>query len=670
MENLQPRTRTFLVNGLGYVAGAVVGYPAIYLLGQFGLVDFLFNLVEEGQTFLQLLAIPLIAWFMLALGGMITGGIGGWILSSSIGTENRGKIIGGSSVAFAGSTGILIMLFLILTSFIALYNNLSTGKIEQFGILFGLYGLVFGLLTGLFQAFTTVRLRHTWRVILASTLGFAAGGILAGLIIRWINPLDGLETSPILTTLLLLLALALPYFIGGGALGLAYLSIARRTVEAGEEIETAQSPIWQIAVVGLIALFIIIPVLNLVDKVAGFLTIQPANLQSQITSETTGVRWSDPVLVAGGGENYGLLPAGSEIATVAGTEIQAWCSPDGLIQFDDGSGNIEQIDFPSCISSPAAALDADGIPHLVWYTTEIRDTNGVNQPTSLLVESARKGGEWSEPVIAGRTAGDPLFSLADDGEGNLVIVWADAGDSSGDVFISAKEQYECSEEDLNPAELAGLKALLGGNTRPEGAQVPFCRNEYDRIIYLPNPDPSYSDLPATQNGGFDQVSDLVEQAEYEVLFNVMQWVETEQMPSPGSILAESIATLYQQVKTNPDQYPRGMTVRILLGNYPVVADFTWGSQIIGVIKDLKAAGIDKMVDPAIGWRVEVANYPGVYPHSHNKMVVVDGKTAGALGFNYSYIHFAKDHPSGEGDDLFEVISGIVEENFSRSISII
>ena len=300
MENLQPRTRTFLVNGLGYVAGAVVGYLAIYLLGQFGLVDFLFNLVEEGQTFLQLLAIPLIAWFMLALGGMITGGIGGWILSSSIGTENRGKIIGGSSVAFAGSTGILIMLFLILTSFIALYNNLTTGKIEQFGILFGLYGLIFGLLTGLFQAFTTVRLRHTWRVILASTLGFAAGGILAGLIIRWINPLDGLETTPILTTLLLLLALALPYFIGGGALGLAYLSIARRTVEAGEEIETAQSPIWQIAVVGLIALFIIIPVLNLVDKVAGFLTIQPANLQSQITSETTGVRWSDPVLVAGG----------------------------------------------------------------------------------------------------------------------------------------------------------------------------------------------------------------------------------------------------------------------------------------------------------------------------------------------------------------------------------
>jgi len=97
-----------------------------------------------------------------------------------------------------------------------------------------------------------------------------------------------------------------------------------------------------------------------------------------------------------------------------------------------------------------------------------------------------------------------------------------------------------------------------------------------------------------------------------------------------------------------------MTVRILLGNYPVFSDFTWGSQIVEVVKDLKSPGGEKMVDPEIGWRVEVANYPGVYPHSHNKMIVVDGKLAGGLGFNYNYIHFPKDHPSGMGEDLFDL----------------
>ena len=31
-----------------------------------------------------------------------------------------------------------------------------------------------------------------------------------------------------------------------------------------------------------------------------------------------------------------------------------------------------------------------------------------------------------------------------------------------------------------------------------------------------------------------------------------------------------------------------------------------------------------MVDPEIGWRLEFANFPGAYPHSHTKFVVIDG----------------------------------------------
>ncbi|MGB5843008.1 MAG: phospholipase D-like domain-containing protein [Anaerolineales bacterium] len=659
MENLKPRTRSFLINGLGYAAGAVVGYLAIYLFGRFGLTTWLFNLVGEDQTFLQLLAIPLIAWFMLALGGAITGVIGGWVLASSMGTERRGKMIAGSAVAFAGSTGILIMIFLLLTSFIALYNNFTSDRVEQFGILFGLFGLIFGLVTGLIQAFTTVKLRHTWRVILASTLGFAVGGVIAGLLIRWINPLNGLETTPILTTLVLLIALVMPYFIGGGALGLTYDRIAFRTVDAGEPVESAQSPRWQIIVVAILALFIIVPVVNFINKISSFLTVMPANLQSQISPETTGIRWSDPVPLPAGSIDFDLPSSSAEMAVVAGTEHQAWCSPEGIIQYQNGSGSVDQIEFPSCSSTPTIALDLKGTPHIVWYTQEVRDTNGVTNPASMLVESVRQNGEWGEAVIAGQTEGEALASLSGDADGNMILVWTEAADLTGNLLLSIKENYQCSEEDLSPVELAGFEALLGGDTRPPGTEIPYCRNEFDRIIYTPNPDPAYSDQAVTLNGGFDQVSGLIEVAQYEVLFNVMQYVETKTKPSPGSILSESIGNLYQSVKANPEDYPRGMTVRILLGNYPVIADFTWGSQIIEVIKDLKTVGVEKMVDPEIGWRVEVANYPGVYPHSHNKMLVVDGKLAASLGFNYNYIHFAKDHPSGEGDNLFDLGLSVV-----------
>jgi hypothetical protein len=504
------------------------------------------------------------------------------------------------------------------------------------------------------QAFTTVRLRHTWRVILASMLGFALGGVLSGLIIRWINPLDGLNAAPILTTIILLLALALPYFIGGGAVGLAYRSIAKKTIEAGEEVETAQSPRWQIVVVAVLALFIIVPIVNLVDNISGFLTVVPANLQSQIAPETTGVRWSEPLVIPGGSEDFVFSSSTTEKVTIEGTDIQTFCSPDGVIQYQEGSGPVEQIEFPSCTNSPAVALDLEGNPHLVWYTQEIQDTNGVVQPASLLVESTRQNGVWGEPVIAGQTDGEVLYSLSSDEDGNLLLAWASDAETAGDLEISIKEQYECTEDELTTTERAGLETLLGGDTRPDGTEVPYCRNQFDRIIYMPNPGPEYSNEEITPNGGFDQVAALVEDAEYEVLFNVMQYVETTAEPSPGRILIESVNKLYQNLKENPEDYPRGMTVRILLGNYPVFADFTWGSQIIEVIKDLKWAGIEKMVDPEIGWRVEVANYPGVYPHSHNKMLVVDGKVAGGLGFNYNYIHFPKDHPSGMGDDLFDL----------------
>jgi phosphatidylserine/phosphatidylglycerophosphate/cardiolipin synthase-like enzyme len=50
----------------------------------------------------------------------------------------------------------------------------------------------------------------------------------------------------------------------------------------------------------------------------------------------------------------------------------------------------------------------------------------------------------------------------------------------------------------------------------------------------------------------------------------------------------------------------------------------------------------------------VANFPGTYPHSHTKFVVVDGKTVASAGYNYGYLHFDKDHPSGRGYDMLDL----------------
>jgi phosphatidylserine/phosphatidylglycerophosphate/cardiolipin synthase-like enzyme len=91
-----------------------------------------------------------------------------------------------------------------------------------------------------------------------------------------------------------------------------------------------------------------------------------------------------------------------------------------------------------------------------------------------------------------------------------------------------------------------------------------------------------------------------------------------------------------------------------LGNYPELANFEWGDQIWSALEDLREAGVEEMVNPDIGWQLEVANFSGTYPHSHSKFLVLDGKTLLGAGFNYGYLHFTKDHPSGKGDDLVDL----------------
>jgi cardiolipin synthase len=66
--------------------------------------------------------------------------------------------------------------------------------------------------------------------------------------------------------------------------------------------------------------------------------------------------------------------------------------------------------------------------------------------------------------------------------------------------------------------------------------------------------------------------------------------------------------------------------------------------------------------------VEVADFEGALPHSHTKVMIVDGKTILTAGFNMEYKHYAVDHPSGLGEgkqDLGLLVSGPVVQNSHR-----
>jgi phosphatidylserine/phosphatidylglycerophosphate/cardiolipin synthase-like enzyme len=87
-----------------------------------------------------------------------------------------------------------------------------------------------------------------------------------------------------------------------------------------------------------------------------------------------------------------------------------------------------------------------------------------------------------------------------------------------------------------------------------------------------------------------------------------------------------------------------------------------------VLKDLKEAGLKKMVDPELGWRVEVGNFAGSWPHSHVKTMIIDGETVVTSGFNHEYKPLSKDHPSGKGlgdTDTGLVMTGPVAQHSRR-----
>jgi len=387
-------------------------------------------------------------------------------------------------------------------------------------------------------------------------------------------------------------------------------------------------------------------------------TVLESGSETVYSTEFIGQMWGEPLSLANG-----TTP--NVFTDMDGQIYYTWCDDSEQVQIKNPVTDlVETIAFPPCNSRPTMAQDENSDLHLVWYSNKIRNNENVVSAASIVYESILKEQGWSEPAIVVQTEDYTLPVIAGGGRGDLNILWSENDNS---VLLSAKQPiYECSENDLGRIGQVILDVAQTGMFRPEGDDIPYCGNNYVGLIYMPNPESAYSPQRSSENGGFDTVSDLASLVEYEVLFSVMEWAsdEGDSGLNPGSTYTRVIAKLYEQIKEDPSRYPRGLTIRILLGNYPELSKLEWGEQIWDLINDLRKSGVDKMVDPDIGWKVEVANFEGVYPHSHTKFLIIDGRIAVGAGFNYGYLHFPIDHKSNKGGDLFDlgiVLSGPIAQ---------
>jgi phosphatidylserine/phosphatidylglycerophosphate/cardiolipin synthase-like enzyme/MFS family permease len=342
------------------------------------------------------------------------------------------------------------------------------------------------------------------------------------------------------------------------------------------------------------------------------------------------------------------------VADAQGQTYIAWCGANGQVTYLGNENQQTAVDFPPCQTRPGIAVDSDDRPHLVWYADQVEKNTGIiDADQSFLYESILLDQGWSDPAIVAASDAPVVPSLTAVSDGVLHLAWSD-----GSLAYTNQTPYDCAG--IEPETEAGqrvLDALSQPKFHPSDQPVPYCQNRYDTLLFTPNPDPAFSDQPPRVNSAFEYMRDLEKTAQYEVLFVTMQWVPDDDGDSPGLVIAEGVADLYRKIQEDPAQYPRGMTVRILLGNMPAFNVFQLNNQVWNVLADLRDAGVTEMVNEEIGWRVQVANYSGLWPHSHAKLMVIDGKTALSKGINVSYLHYPIDNPSGQG--LSMVDYGIV-----------
>jgi phosphatidylserine/phosphatidylglycerophosphate/cardiolipin synthase-like enzyme len=326
----------------------------------------------------------------------------------------------------------------------------------------------------------------------------------------------------------------------------------------------------------------------------------------------------------------------------------AWCEADQVTYWTNES--VETVSLSPCLGRPALGEDDENQMHVVWSADEVEDIYGRVNEVPVLMESVAAVDGWTPAAIVGQATAGTQLALSAAGDGSLHMVW----NSPLGLSYAAQVQYRCDSDDLS--RLSQIMYDIGRQETyiPPTDPVPYCQNQYDRLIITPNPNPAFSEQAPTDNGAFDVMADLIRSAEYEVLYSTMWYDSAVNHDSPGAVIAASVADLYNSVREHPEQYPRGMTVRILLDNPPEMARGDTSGQLWSLLGDLRHAGVDKMVDKDIGWRLEVADYEGNMPHSHVKTVVIDGKTAVAAGFNTTYNHFPSDHASGKGNDRFDL----------------
>ncbi len=547
---------------LAFGAGMALGFLFIYLIFISPIIRWIVGLIDPLQIPIKI-AIGLVLYLgTIGLGGAIAGAWGGLAISRFSQATTQRRFVWRGVLSFFIAQALMALPTIAILAFASFFNqdiDVSWTKLPRLLLVVGLlYGLIGGLVFGLL----TAGLRRFLWVVLAAAGGFGLGGFLFGLVLRGAADLD--------SGLLRLLAVLTGFFLFGAPGGALLALVYKRYQD--QKTFLPDSTLWKVVRVGL-AMFLALLAGFAIYNIYDLIKVVHPPLAEQLSLPTISTHW----LPAEGGAPQTAVPA---------TPGDVACENNVLLMPENGQ-MVAKPEWPPCYDSPLIAADKAGIRHTVWYTDEVQRVLGSTLSSHFIMESVENDAGWTEPAILIETKSKVTPRLSSDAGQVLYVSWED----EGETLALSMTPYHCEGPPAGDISQAVYEAVRQEKFRPAGDPVTYCDNRFDRLHFTPNPtapDQPFADTPL---GAFDTVADVVD-AQYEVFFVTMQWDAPSEFDSPGDALTRAVADLYRKVEANPGDYPRGMTVRLLLGNLPEPAVFSFADQQHHVIIDMQEAGVD------------------------------------------------------------------------------
>ena len=138
--------KSILISGLGFGLGGVIGNFALFLMVRSQVLNWPLNFVPEDQSLVLLLTTIVVIILGIGVTTGLGGAVGGYVLSIIDPIFPRRKYIWRTAIATGVTEALLIIPLLLFTVILALYNNgLDSDPTGQI-IVFGIYGIIFGII--------------------------------------------------------------------------------------------------------------------------------------------------------------------------------------------------------------------------------------------------------------------------------------------------------------------------------------------------------------------------------------------------------------------------------------------------------------------------------------------------------------------------------------------